>query len=240
MFALNIGLALVSTLVSLASASLILKRFAAKGGIHLLLWGLGAVMYGLGGLCEALYGLLGWSSLVFRLWYLFGAVLVAAWLGQGTVYLLLNRTAAHVLMAILLAGSIYAAIRVFGAQLDPARITSGLSGGTELSGQAIVDSGVRAMTPWFNIYGTVALVGGALWSVFAYWRKRPLRHRMLGSVLIALGALFPALSGALSRFGVSGALYLGEALGAILILLGFLRAVRPMKPEIPTGPEAAT
>ncbi len=39
--------------------------------------------------------------LVFRLWYLFGAILVAAWLGQGTVYLLVKPRWANILMIVL-------------------------------------------------------------------------------------------------------------------------------------------
>jgi hypothetical protein len=34
-----------------------------------------------------------------------------------------------------------------------------------------------------------------------------------------------------SRFGISGALYISEFLGAILLFIGFLRAVTPMKNE---------
>jgi hypothetical protein len=49
------------------------------------------VFYGIGGFCEAYIGAFGWNSLIFRFWYLSGAILVAAWLGQGTVYLLARR-----------------------------------------------------------------------------------------------------------------------------------------------------
>ncbi len=41
----------------------------------------------------------------FRLWYLFGAILVAAWLGQGTVYLLARRRIAYRCMAVLAVAS---------------------------------------------------------------------------------------------------------------------------------------
>lgn len=231
MSVLNYTLPAVSSLVSFASAVLVLRRFALKGGAHLLLWGLGIIMYGVGGLCEAFYGVFGWSSVVFRLWYLFGAILVAAWLGQGTVYLLVKRSVAHVLMSVLLAGSIYAAVRVLTAAVDPALMTSSLHTGSELSGHAILTPGVRVLTPFFNLYGTIALVGGALWSAFVFWRKRVLLHRTLGSVLIAAGALLPAFGGTFSRMGIPNALYIGELLGAILILLGFLRATTPMRSE---------
>ena len=64
-------------------------------------------------------------------------------------------------MILLAIGSIYGALRVFGAELDPSLMTSSLHTGSELSGHAIVTPGVRSLTPFFNLYGTVTLVGGA-------------------------------------------------------------------------------
>jgi hypothetical protein len=225
---MNTWLPLLSSILSFIFAFLILKRYTTRRGLHLLLWGLGMIFYGIGGLCEALYGIFGWSPLVFRMWYLFGAILVAAWLGQGTVYLLVKRRWAHVLMVLLALGSLYAATRVFAAELDPGLMTTSVHTGSELSGHAIVTDGVRSLTPFFNLYGTVTLVGGALYSAWIFWRKRVLLHRTLGNILIAVGAILPAFGGAFSRFGISGALYITEFFGAVLIFIGFLRAVTPM------------
>lgn len=225
---MNTWLPLISSIVSFVFAALILRRYVVRRGLHLLLWGIGMVFYGIGGLCEALFGLFGWNAFVFRLWYLFGAILVAAWLGQGTVYLLAKRRWANVLMALLAAASLYAAFRVFAAELDPGLMTSSVHTGSELSGHAIVTSGVRSLTPFFNIYGTVTLVGGALYSAWIFWRKRVLLHRTIGNILIAVGAILPAFGGAFSRFGIGGALYISELLGAILLFIGFLRAITPM------------
>ncbi|MBN2500533.1 MAG: hypothetical protein JXB38_07155, partial [Anaerolineales bacterium] len=55
-----------------------------------------------------------------------------------------------------------------------------------------------------------------------------LLHRTIGNILIAVGALSPAFGGAFSRFGISGALYISELLGAILMFIGFLRATTPI------------
>ncbi len=222
----------VSSALSFIVAFFILKRYVEKRGAHQLFWGLGMVCYGVGGFCEAYYGTLGWNDLIFRLWYLFGAILVAAWLGQGTVYLLMRRRWANVLMVLLVLGSLYGAFRIFTAQLDPSLMASGsLHTGSELSGSAIVDRSVRLLTPFFNLYGTIALVGGALWSAWIFWRKRILLHRVLGNILIAVGAIGPAFGGTLSRFGIPYALYILELVGVVLISLGYWRAITPMKSE---------
>jgi len=237
--ALNILLPFASFVVSFIFAFLVLKRYAVRKGAHLLLWGIGLVFYGIGGFCEAYYGAFGWNSLIFRLWYLFGAILVAAWLGQGTVYLLAKRRWANVAMAILLVLSIYAAIRVFSAEVDPTLMTTSVHTGSELSGHAIVTGGVRSLTPIFNLYGTVTLVGGAVYSAWIFYRKRVLLHRTIGNILIAVGALAPAFGGAGSRMGIPAALYIGELLGAVLMFIGFWRATTPMgvqQPETTTQP----
>ena len=120
------------------------------------------------------------------------------------------------------------AVRVLGAELDPGLMTTSLHTGSEMSGHAIVSEGVRTLTPFFNIYGTLALVGGAAYSAFLFWRKKVLLHRTIGNVLIALGAILPAFGGTFSRMGVPGALYVGELLGAVILFIGFLRAITPI------------
>ncbi len=225
---MNTWLPFISSLTSFVFALFIFKRYLVRKGPHLLLWSMGMIFYGIGGFCEAYYGALGWNSLIFRLWYLCGAVLVAAWLGQGTVYLLARPVWANGLMVALALGSLYALIRVFSAQLDPSLMTGSLHTGSELSGYAIVTPGVRVLTPFFNLYGTVTLVGGAAWSAWIFWRKRVLLHRTLGNILIAVGAILPAFGGTFSRFGISGALYISELLGAMLIFTGFIRAITPI------------
>jgi hypothetical protein len=219
----------LSFLLSFVFAFLIFKRYLIRKGLYLLLWAVGMVFYGIGGFCEAFYGAFGWNALIFRMWYIFGAILVAAWLGQGTVYLLAKKRLANILMTVLSVASIYAVYRVLSAQLDPALMSVSLHTGSELSGHAIVTPGVRLLTPFFNLYGTVTLVGGAAYSAFIFWRKRVLLHRVIGNVLIAFGAILPAFGGSFSRFGIPGALYISELLGAILLFIGFIRATTPMK-----------
>jgi len=228
MSTINIWLPFSSSILSFIFAFFVFRRYVERKGAHLLLWGIGLLFYGIGGFCEAYYGAFGWNPLIFRLWYLFGAILVAAWLGQGTVYLLANRKWANGMMVILALGSLYGLVRVFGAELDPGLMTTSVHTGSELSGHAIVTPGVRTLTPFFNLYGTVTLVGGAAWSAWIFWRKRVLLHRTIGNVLIAAGALLPAFGGTFSRLGFAGALYLGEFLGAVLMFLGFLRATTSM------------
>ncbi len=344
---LNASLPFVSAIVMAIFVVLVFRRFIAKGGkaYYLLLWGIGLLFYLIGSLMEAFHTAFGWNPLTFRLWYLFGAVLVAAWLGQGTVELLVRRKVlgfrlSHGLLAVLTLGSIYATYRVLTATLAPIMIAdrvtaittvsdfdentvlsaaaSALEGtaldegevstrrltplasavieeterrglavemphnvsvgtlptvsaevggstvalsaqgtrldvsidgqpagslimaiGSEMHGHAIVSGGTRVLTPFFNTYGLVTLVGGAIYSAWIFFRKRIMPNRVIGNVLIATGSLMPALGGLLSRFGLAGYLYVGELLGAVLIFAGFIVATnRPEAVPVPQPAEA--
>lgn len=227
--ALNLILPFLSSLISFVLSGLILKRYSERRGTHLLFWGFGMIFYGIGGFCEGFFAVFGWNSLIFRLWYLFGAIFVAAWLGQGSVYFLWRKKkVSNVLTVILLLGSLYGAFKVFTASLDPLLMTVSVHTGSELSGHVITSPGVRILTPFFNLYGTIALIGAALWSAYLFFRKRVLLHRTIGSILIAIGAIAPAFGGTASRYGIPNALYIGELVGVILIFAGFLRATHPI------------
>ena len=43
------------------------------------------------------------------------------------------------------------------------------------------------LTILLNIYGTLTLVGGAIYSAYLFWRKKILVNRMFGNILIAVG-----------------------------------------------------
>lgn len=225
----NTYLPFISSIISFVFAFFIFKRYTVKKGNHLLLWAIGMVFYGIGGLMEGLYGVAGWNTFAFRLWYLFGAILVAAWLGQGTIFLLAKEKTARISMMILLVLSILAAVYVFSYDITQPNVVM-----EELSGKLVYpDQGFspRKTTPFFNIFGTLGLVGGAVYSAWIFFRKRVFLHRVLGNVLIAAGGLFPAFGGSFSRLGIDGALYITEFIGAVLMFIGFWRATTPMTIE---------
>lgn len=218
MFAISTVLPLASSILAFVFAGAVYVRYLNRPSHkHLLVWGIGLVMYGIGGACEAYTGAFGFNPIVLKIWYLFGAILVAAWLGQGTVFLLARDKWVRVTTVILIMASVFATGAVILAGVNPNYVA-----GTELTGKAFTTTWVRMITPIFNIYGTVTLVGGALYSAWLFWRKRVLPNRMLGNILIAAGAMAPAFGGALNRFGLPG-LYIGEFIGVFLMYIGFLQ-----------------
>lgn len=110
---------------------------------------------------------------------------------------------------------------------------------TVVRGILPLGASVRLTTPFFNIYGLLTLVGGALWSAYLFWRKRVLPNRVIGNVLIAAGALSIGLASTLTRLGHGQYLYLGELMAAVLMFSGFLIAAKP-QPGEESQPAAAT
>ena len=209
---------LISTIVSFIFALTVLDQYFARRQPFQFLWTIGLFMYGISAFTEFYTETYGLHLIMFRLWYLFGAICVAAFLGQGTVYLLAKRRTAHILMAILVVLSIYGAVRLFSTNID-------LGTATRLTDKIVVPTDIGVLTGLMNIYGTVTLIGGALYSAWIFWRKRILPHRVVSNVLIAVGALLPAIGGSLLRLGTARGVpfYILELAGVIIIFIGFLR-----------------
>lgn len=260
---INHILPFISTVIMLYFTVNVLQRFFVRRQAHFLFWGVGLAMFGAGSFAEA-YLALAWNKWVFFAWYLFGAALNAAWLGHGTLALLVRRKWVHVVTALLVIGSLYASSLMLQAmpKLDEAVFTTDKII-SEQYGTKVLDEGesvpagaqtitttdrgeevtavrgilplgtpVRLTTPFFNIYGLLTLVGGAIYSAFLFWRKRVMPNRVVGNVLIAAGALLIGFASTLTRLGYGEYLYLGELLSAILMFIGFRYAAKPQPDEI--------
>lgn len=248
------GFSIVSSIVTAMFATVVLRRWwqsrHSKGKMHLLAWGIGLALYFVGTFCQVILALV-WSPLAFALWYWTGALMVAPWLGQGTAYLLIRRgnIARNIQMALLLVAFMTLPwtllltpynesawhrgadmTEIYRDTTDPvtgetvAGIMAGSSRGT-----------VRFFSPIMNVWGTVLLVGGAVYSAYLFRRKQIMRNRVVGNWLIAAGGLLPAFAGALIRLGDPSFKYFGEMGGAVLIFVGFYiatnvpRGVRPVQ-----------
>ena len=214
----------LSTVVTLGFTVAVYNRYRQRGGIHLLLWAFGLLLYGIGTLCEVILGLT-FNIFVLKVWYLTGAMLTAAWLGMGTVHLLFRKGNAARIITWLLAGtSVLALVLIIIAPVTSTTfdVTRPVS---EQYRQIFSRNGLTILlTILLNIYGTLTLVGGAIYSAFLFWRKKILANRMFGNILIAAGALSPAMGGTFLRAGITDLLYLSELVGAILMFIGFWMA----------------
>ncbi len=216
---MNTLLPLLSTVVTFVFAIVVLDQYLARRKPYQLVWALGFTAYFLGTAMEFIVGTVGIGPYSYRVWYLCGAILTAAYLGMGTVYLLFPGKGARITMAVLVLASLFALYKVAASPVDISAVGIPMSGAGFPSGTA----GPRLLTPFFNVFGTVTLVGGALYSAWSFWRRRIYPHRVLSNILIALGALMPVFGGSMARAGDASYLYLSELLGVVIIFIGFMR-----------------
>ena len=228
----------LSTLVTLTFAAAVFRRYLIKHGTHLLIWSIGLLFYGIGTLAEIILGFT-FSSLMLKLWYLSGAMLTAAWLGQGTIHLLVRKgSLAWALTGILVFLSLLAATLVLASSLTPAAGTYNITKAISSQYKDILTRGglTIALTIVLNIYGTLTLIGGAIYSAFIFWRKHVLLNRMIGNILIAIGAMAPAMAGSFVKLGWVDALYLSELIGVVLMYIGFIQATTiPARETVPAA-----
>lgn len=219
---------IATTIVAAFFATIVLRRYSAKGGTHLLWWGIGMVTYGIGTLTESLTTLFGWQEPVFRAWYITGALLGGAPLAQGSVYLLMKRRTANLLTVALVTAVVVASVFVL---LTP--INYSLVDPVRLSGRVMQWQWVRAFSPFINTYAAIFLIGGAIVSAARFRSTPEKRGKYVGNIFIAVGALLPGIGGTFTRFGHVEVLYVTEFVGLLLIYTGYRLNIRP-------APEAAT
>ena len=232
---LVLHLPLVSTLVAFSFAFVLFQRRREKGGgPHLLWWAVGMITYGLGTLTESLTTLFGWHPLVFRIWYVAGAFLGGYPLAQGSIYLLMNRRFADWSARIVTTVIVIAAVLVFLTPLD-----ASLAEPHRLSGAPIVWKQIRRISPFLNLYAVGFLVGGAILSAIRFRKAKELRARFYGNVMIAIGAILPAIGGTFTRFGWVEVLYVTELMGLLLIFAGYKACLVSPQPALEPALERA-
>jgi hypothetical protein len=226
-------LPIATTVVSTLFAWHIFRRWSRKGRPgHLAWWCAGVAMFGAGTFFEGYTALFGWYEWVFRGWYITGALLGAAPLALGTVYLLLPARTANALALALVAYVSIAALFVLLTPLD-----ASLADDKKLAGAVIEWSWVRAFSPLVNSFAFIFLVGGAIASVARY-RREGNGTRAWANVWIAIGAILPGIGGSFTRAGYTEVLYVTEFIGILLIAWGYRESVRSSDREATLAPAA--
>jgi hypothetical protein len=222
-------LPILTTFISAALAWIILSRYRLKRrSPHLLWWGIGIGIYGVGTFIESLVTLFGWQSALFKAWYIAGALLGAAPLAIGVIYLLFGRRAGRI-SVILLVGAV--SVTSIFVILSPVRME--LVDPKILSGKALAWQQIRRVSPFINGLAALFLIGGAIYSAIRFFSYPESRHVSTGNIFIAIGAMLPGIGGMGSRLGHTELLYIAEFIGVILIWIGYKYCQRPLDRQQP-------
>ena len=220
---MNTLISFLSSLITFTFAAMVLDQYLSRRRPYQLVWTVALLVFGLGVFVEFLANLNGWTVTTYRWWFLFGATFAAVTLGLGSIYLLVPLRWAQAVTIVLAIAAIWAVYRVLSVPIEAAAVIP-LHGQARPPSVQSIPGDVTAMVVVFNILGTLAVVGGALWSASLFWRRRTHLYRVVSNVLIAAGAIVVASSGSLAGLGRPEYLFLGEFLGIAIIFLGFLRS----------------
>jgi hypothetical protein len=214
------AVATAAALVALAFALSTLERWQAGRRLHEAAWSAALLLFAVaaGALATGAQG--GWSGVVFRVFYLTGAIVDVPVLALGTVYLL--------------AGEPRGNRSALGAALFAAFAT-GVVVTAPFTRPLPVDElvqGSRVFGPWPRILAAVGSAGGALvifagaaWSGWRVRRSGAASRLVWSNALIAVGTLILGGSGTLnSVFGAMTAFAVTLLIGIVVIFAGFLVA----------------
>ena len=202
--------------------SLTLARgWGTKRRPNLLAWAVALAMFAVASGAAA-WGLLwGWSSGVYRTYYLFGAVVNVPVLALGSIYLLAPRPAGHAAAALVVGASLWAVLEVAGAPLNETALAiPGIP-----AGSAVIAESSRTLSRVYSYFGFIIVVGGALWSAYKLRRQRhdDLRRLATANSLIALGTLVVAVASGFARYGRGAFFAVGLLTGISIMFAGFLK-----------------
>ena len=214
----------LTALLGFVYTALLVRQYVQRRKMHQLMWAIGFLFYAVAAVMEAWSQSVGsWDATVYRFYIVLAACLVG-FLGNGEAYLLFKKR---------IWGDLYLAFNVIAigvflygtltVKLDTAALANA---GIVIGGTGLGSSGSfpRIMSLFFNIPGSIILLGGAAWSVIKFWPKKAYRYRAWANVLIFAGTLLIAAIGSMARLGSSGMLYVGEMVASALLLWGFLMA----------------
>ncbi len=207
---------LITTLVSLFFTISVLRQYLQRRKIYQFIWGTGLLIFSFTTLLEFISEIKGWNIPMYRVYYVLIASLVAI-LGLGTVYLLNRRAGRHftIYFAVVIAALI---ISTLNADVASEKLKERTVGGSAMP------ANVRIISPFLTIPGSIALIGGALYSWYLTRRNY--------NLFIAMGALLVASGGGLSRFGMEWVLYMLELLGVAVMYIGFIKSEDVIKKRI--------
>lgn len=201
---------LLSSLLSVVFAYFVWQQYRERQKIHQKIWAISFLLFAFATFAEFYSEVWGWNITLYRLYYVAAAALVA-YMGAGTVYLIYRQRIGNIFLGYCLLVTAVMLIQVFRAPVNTAAFEPGIT----VAGKAMPGT-VRVFSPLLTIPGTLALMGGAVYS----W----LKGKTFYNVLIAVGTAIIAAAGGAARMGASSWLYLGEMVGLAIIFVGFMQS----------------
>jgi hypothetical protein len=221
---------LVAAIVAVVFAVTLFRRFARSRSIAHLAWGIAMAMYAIASFAVAggTYG--GWDRTLFKIYWLFGAMLNVPYLALGSLALLRKAPLTWLAMLIVAVATIYGFGVVIGAHVDTSPFSAKpyeIPRGKEVwAGAPAGKLGSGYSIPAYLIVVAIAAISSR--------RENVSRERVRANWLIAAGSTIVALGGfTLARLARGAFFSIFLALGISIMYAGFVMASAP--PRTPTS-----
>lgn len=194
-------------IIALAMSLALFNRYLAKKRVFHLLWAVGMLLWAVSDFTQLYALLLGWIVVVY-LAYFFSSIMLAGFLGAGTLYLV--RPEGRIPRFYLWFNIIAAAALIVSISIVPvntAALQNAVAGANGISG---LSNDIAALV---NIPALFTFVGGALYS-FVRWRRAY-------ALLIAIGGAVPAVGGSFAAIAIPTLLPYTDFIGIVFLSLGF-------------------
>jgi hypothetical protein len=217
----------IDLVVSAAFTIIVAAQWLSRRRTHSLLWAWALLVWTVAVAAETAAALNGaWTPPTYRIYYAFGALMVAAWLGAGSLHLSASPRLARGFTWFVAALSVVGGILIFTYPIDPALLSQ-----TDALGFVDVKVfpfiPVRIFVVIGNILGSLAFIGAALLSIWRFRRRHDVpQARVTGVALIAVGGLIAAMAHSLGALGGPGLFRISELAAIILIFSGYLLSTR--------------
>jgi hypothetical protein len=205
---------LAATIVA-AAFSVATWRAGGDRGAALRVWSVALAQFAVGAGALSWGIAFGWTPAVYRVFYMFGAVLNVGWLGLGTLWLVWYRSAAIAATITLAVASVWVIVVVGSTELVGGA-PSVLASERLPAARDVMPVLARNLSRWFSITGSVVVLTGLGMSL-------ALRRNVLGLGLLAAGVVVAGVASEFARAGYVMVFSVGLAVGIGLMYTGFVR-----------------
>ena len=222
----------VAALVSTIFAIQLLTSYAHRKRLPQLAWGIAMTMFAIASLAVAAGVSGGWDPTLYRIYWLFGAILNVPYLALGSVALLGRKPLSAVVLVVVFVVTILAIGKVASTSVHAAAVASkNIPRGSAAWGKGTLTAKLPTYIsiPAYLVVVIIAIAssrGGIL----------PV-YRIRGNWLIALGATIVAAGSGFARYGRGVVFSVVLAIGVVVMFVGFRLASRA--PKAPAAPEAS-
>ena len=200
-------LPLVVGIIALAISVILLDKYRSAKRMYHLLWSLGMFLWAVSDFTQFYAIALKWTSAIY-LTYFFSSIMLAGFLGAGTVYLAMPKgRAAPIYLWFNIIAAIVLLLAMLSTPLDSTALQNAIAGANGMPG---ISNDIAALV---NIPALFTFVGGALYSY--------IKQKRFYALLIAVGGAVPAVGGTLAAVAIPALLPYTDFIGIAFLSVGF-------------------